>query len=65
MFIIINIKLVKLCEGELTNKHIQNAIVVKSKRQQMIGHVPEALASKPFTLMQELKIYKVFMRSHI
>ena len=25
----------------------------------MTGHVPEALASKLFTLMQELKLYKV------
>ena len=36
---------------EPTNKHSQNAIAVKSKIQQMIGHVPEALTSKIFTSM--------------
>ena len=55
MFIIINIKLVKLyyCEKELTNKHSQNLTAVISKHRKVIGHVPEALASKLLTLMQE------------
>ena len=39
------------CEREPTNRHSQNAIAGKNKGQQMIGHVPEALASKLFTLM--------------
>ena len=34
-------------------------IAVKNKDQQVTGHVPEALASKLFTLMQELKLYKI------
>ena len=32
---------------------------MKSKDQQLIGHVPEALVPRIFTLMQEWKIYKV------
>ena len=39
------------------NKLIQNAIAMKNKDQQVIELVPEALASKLFTLMLEWKIY--------
>ena len=46
-------------EEKSTKKHRQNVIAAKKKDQQVIGHVPEALASKLFTLMQEWKIYKV------
>lgn len=46
-------------DRESTNKHSQNAIAVKSKDHQVIGHVEEALASKLFTLMQEWKIFRV------
>ena len=31
------------CEREPTNKHSQNAIPVKNKDQQVVGHVTEAL----------------------
>ena len=48
-----------ICEREPTNKHRQNAITVKGKDQQVIIHVPEGIASKLFSLMQEWKIHKV------
>ena len=48
-----------ICEREPIKKQSQSAITVKNKDQQVIGHVPEALASKLFTLMQEWQNYKV------
>ena len=48
-----------ICEREPIDKHSQNAMAVKNKAQQVIGHVSEALASKLFTLIYEWKIYKV------
>ena len=40
------------CTIELDNKHIDNAIVVKSGNDDIVGHVPETLAKKLINFMK-------------
>ena len=45
-----------LCTIELDNKHSDNAIVVISGNDDIVGHVPETLAKKLFNFMRMQQI---------
>ena len=45
-----------LCTIEPENKHSDNAIVVKSRNYDIVGHVPETLAKKLFKFMTSQQI---------
>ena len=44
------------CTIDPDNKHSDNAIVVKSGNDHIVGHVPETLAKKLFNLMKSQQI---------
>ena len=44
------------CTIEADNKHSDNAIVVKSGNDDIVGHVPETLAKKLFKFMKSQQI---------
>ena len=44
------------CTNEPGNKHSDNAIVVKSGNDDIVGHVPETLAKKLFNFMKSQQI---------
>ena len=44
------------CTTELDNKHSDNAIVVISGNDDIVGHVPETLAKKLFNFMRRQQI---------
>ena len=44
------------CTIEPDNKHSDNAIVVKSGNDDIVGHVPETLAKKLFNFMKSQQI---------
>ena len=45
-----------LCTTEPDNKHSDNAIVVKAGNNEIVGHVPEALAKKLFNFLKSQQI---------
>ena len=45
-----------LCTTEPDNKHSDNAILVKSGNDDIVGHVPETLAKKLFNFMKTQQI---------
>lgn len=47
-----------VCEMEPTNAHSNNAIAVK-KNENVVGHVPEALAAKLHPLMKNWKVHRI------
>ena len=44
------------CTTEPDNKHSDNAIVVKSGNDDIVGHVPETLAKKLFNFLKSQQI---------
>ena len=49
-------RLVTDCTIEPDNKHSDNAIIVKSGNDDIVGHVPETLAKKLFNFMKSQQI---------
>ena len=44
------------CTTEPDNKHSDNAIVVKAGNNEIVGHIPEALAKKLFNFLKSQQI---------